>query len=128
VRAFVKLAITPSFIRVLSTAANLAVSSAVSLAVTISIVDEKDFLSPYNGKNVANVAGIITAKGVADRIGECTFNQVFVLFLDIEHLSSHLSVLFGIVRFIYVFVQTFSEYPFLYYYPAVPLVSLELHK
>jgi hypothetical protein len=57
--AFVKLAIMSSFIRALSIAATLAVSS----AVTISEINGKNFLSPYNGQNVTNVAGIITAKG-----------------------------------------------------------------
>ncbi|KAF2713286.1 DNase I-like protein [Pleomassaria siparia CBS 279.74] len=48
-----------SFIRCLSLAATLAVSS----AITISEINSNKYLSPYSGKNVTNVTGIITAKG-----------------------------------------------------------------
>ncbi|KAK7180975.1 hypothetical protein DPSP01_012351 [Paraphaeosphaeria sporulosa] len=41
----------------------LAASVAVSTALTIAEINGNKFLSPYNGQTVANVTGIVTAKG-----------------------------------------------------------------
>ncbi|KAF1949732.1 DNase I-like protein [Byssothecium circinans] len=41
----------------------LAATAAVSSALTIAQINGNKFLSPYNGQTVANVSGIITAKG-----------------------------------------------------------------
>ncbi|KAF9729325.1 hypothetical protein PMIN06_004426 [Paraphaeosphaeria minitans] len=41
----------------------LAASVAVSSALTIAEVNGNKFLSPYNGQTVANVTGVVTAKG-----------------------------------------------------------------
>lgn len=48
-----------SLIRLVGLAASVAVSS----ALTIAEINGNKFLSPYNGQTVANVTGVITAKG-----------------------------------------------------------------
>lgn len=53
------LATMPSLVRLVGLAASVAVSS----ALTIAEINGNKFLSPYNGQTVANVTGIVTAKG-----------------------------------------------------------------